>query len=452
MNTAPEFRRLERATDSSEMRAFFTEHLTRLDRRAEGLVHCHIPRVFPRGEDSFVVQYELGLSGPDGLSTHRQILCGVVYTAPDDARRASVDGYDGEHCLRLPDLGLWVPLFPYDPGLPILTDLWDATRAHSLLALLTGRGPDRQSSFDVTARRLLGYRLERRCTMRFACAGLNERGSARSDFELVVKSVRPKKVAGILRTVAKLESAGLSGEGPDGLTIPALLGADSARGVIVMELAPGASLHELVGQPDLLPGCAAAGRLLRRLHDLPGPGEAGGAKAATEALGELDVWSRRLCTIFPRCTSDIGNAYLLLEAHRLPDLQPAEVRLVHRDFYDKQVLYTTGRTTLLDFDNMSPGDPAQDVGNFLAHLELRGLQDPERVPAIDAARTAFMEAYGRDDGGFIRRVRWWQAGTFLRLACVYALRPRWRRLTRDLTERCRHHLNSGRTAPGEVRS
>ena len=136
----------------------------------------------------------------------------------------------------------------------------------------------------------------------------------------------------------------------------------------------------------------------------------------------------------------------MLRAHAVPDPQPAEVGPVHRDFYDKQVLYTAGRTTLLDFDNISPGDPAQDVGNFLSHLDLRRMQHPGTGPEIASAGEAFCESYGGQDRSFDRRVTWWQAATSLRLAGLYALRPRWHDLTLELVEQCRRHLDTGARA------
>ncbi len=43
--------------------------------------------------------------------------------------------------------------------------------------------------------------------------------------------------------------------------------------------------------------------------------------------------------------------------------------LAHNDFYDDQVIMTPdGRMALVDFEEVGPGDPLLDVGNFLAHL------------------------------------------------------------------------------------
>lgn len=43
--------------------------------------------------------------------------------------------------------------------------------------------------------------------------------------------------------------------------------------------------------------------------------------------------------------------------------------MAHNDFYDDQmILQTDGQIALVDFEDIAPGDPLIDVGNFLAHL------------------------------------------------------------------------------------
>ena len=42
--------------------------------------------------------------------------------------------------------------------------------------------------------------------------------------------------------------------------------------------------------------------------------------------------------------------------------------MIHRDFYDTQVLWDGARAWIVDFDQLSVGDPALDLGHFVAHL------------------------------------------------------------------------------------
>ena len=88
----------------------------------------------------------------------------------------------------------------------------------------------------------------------------------------------------------------------------------------------------------------------------------------------------------------------------------------------------SGRTTLLDLDTLALGDPALDVGNFLAHLTLREDQSPEESRRIAAGRQTFIAGYQFRDAPFWERVSWWEFAALLRLVCVYVLRPRWQEM------------------------
>ena len=65
----------------------------------------------------------------------------------------------------------------------------------------------------------------------------------------------------------------------------------------------------------------------------------------------------------------------LAEGSSLP---AAELVLTHRDLHDGQWLVNDDRPCLLDFDLLCRAEPELDIANFLAHLELRRLQQPQR--------------------------------------------------------------------------
>ncbi|MDH3693547.1 MAG: phosphotransferase, partial [Gammaproteobacteria bacterium] len=106
--------------------------------------------------------------------------------------------------------------------------------------------------------------------------------------------------------------------------------------------------------------------------------------------------------------------------------------LVHRDFYEKQILIDGDETILLDFDTLCMADPALDVGNFIAHLELNRLQG---ILEIENAKAIFSDAYeGCQSDEFQRRVMIYTQSAALRLACLYAFWPRWRRVCEPLLQ------------------
>lgn len=66
---------------------------------------------------------------------------------------------------------------------------------------------------------------------------------------------------------------------------------------------------------------------------------------------------------------DIGKIleYCQLTASNLPS--PTSLMVIHRDFYHDQLLVDSNRLYLLDLDLCCNGDPALDIGNFIAHIE-----------------------------------------------------------------------------------
>ncbi len=79
----------------------------------------------------------------------------------------------------------------------------------------------------------------------------------------------------------------------------------------------------------------------------------------------------------------------------IADLREPHACGIHRDFYADQVIAADARLTLVDLDLYAAGDPALDVGNFLAHLmeqSLRERGDPEALhDREEALRGRFLE-------------------------------------------------------------
>lgn len=114
----------------------------------------------------------------------------------------------------------------------------------------------------------------------------------------------------------------------------------------------------------------------------------------------------------------------------------------HRDLHDGQLLDCGERIVLLDFDLLGLADPALDVANLTAHFQLRLLQGSKDVTAsgVEACSRAVIEGLGKSEqAGFRKALRFYQTTTFLRLALLYTLRPRWRHLADPLcayAQRC----------------
>lgn len=213
-----------------------------------------------------------------------------------------------------------------------------------------------------------------------------------------LKLVRPSRHAGVLERARVAASLGLGA--------PAVLGSDPTSGTVATAALPGQVLTDLLERGDTGP-CVQVGARLAQLHRAAPP--AGTPRHGPEE--ELQVLRR---------WTGLAEQYGLAAGQRLPRLpMPRRQTLIHRDFHDGQVLVDGDRIGLLDFDLMAVGDPALDLANFIAQLELRGVQGRLADPA--AAIGATLDGY-RPDADVRAALPAYLAAARIRLGAVYAFR------------------------------
>jgi len=382
-----------------------------------------VSKVLPWKNGDFVVQYEVPFGGG---TLH---LGGHLVADSRNQPEWSVSADPGVAWLA--ESGLAVATLDSDPGLKHLPEVLAADWRHSIAENLPwpeGNGAASELSCEV-----LAYRLAKRCVLRLACESAGDGAAMRT----IAKVVRPRKLKGI---VAAHVAAGARQAAGESFSIPRILYVDAERGVFVMEEAEGDTLHSMAGRRDLVAAYAATGSLLRAFHKPAAVAENG--RTAGVELTQLKTWTELAGGLFADLADDFARCFARVAAEK-PDDPTASV-VLHRDFYDKQVLVGPDRLTLLDLDTITAGDPALDVGNFLAHVRLRRLQVCQYDENLSAAGRAFLTAYGAD-AELGSRVRWWQAAALLRLAALYAFRPQWRSLTPTLLEemdKCLHKSES----------
>jgi aminoglycoside phosphotransferase (APT) family kinase protein len=260
--------------------------------------------------------------------------------------------------------------------------------------------------------KLLAHRPERRAVVRLAGA----------------EGVRYAKVVPPGRIAPLAAAARHAGAATDRLRTAPLVAVDEARGVAVFAALPGRTLAEIDDAEELARGARAAGEALRALHALAPPRGARTHDVEAE-LRLLEEQVTRAAALVPDLAHRIGAAPARVRA-ALRAGRGAAAALIHRDFYDQQVILgADGRAGVLDLDTMAIGEPALDVANMLVHFDLRAMQAPGPAAATRAVRAAaaFLDAYA-PDAEVERRIAAWADATRLRLAAMYVLRPRWAHL------------------------
>jgi aminoglycoside phosphotransferase (APT) family kinase protein len=189
-----------------------------------------------------------------------------------------------------------------------------------------------------------------------------------------------------------LRAAGLDGEAPHGVGVP------SSRGVIddmhlwLQDAVPGRMATDF-----LLPGgdttsSAQAGAALALLHRTSVPTD----RAWTFAQ-EVEVLNRALAAARKALPDEARRIAAIAEKARLmlSCLRPGPLTGLHRDFYPDQVLVDAERVWLLDLDLYAIGDPAIDLGNYVAHIAELALREHGDTAALDEHAAAFLQGYGR---------------------------------------------------------
>ncbi|MEX5306426.1 phosphotransferase [Kocuria sp. CPCC 205258] len=223
-----------------------------------------------------------------------------------------------------------------------------------------------------------------------------------------------------------------------GFAVPAVLARAEDR--VEFSVLPGRSLHELgaAGRNDAYRAAWAEWARCWPALATAAPGtEPLPAHTAEDEARTLARWAGRL-EAFPGLLEAPPGA-VAARARRIGaelSALPADRRgrvVLHRDLHDQQLLFDGARLGLLDFDTAALGEPELDLANLSVHLQLRaaqGLLDPALRAAGQEAVTAVGRVLGADPG----RLAVHAEATRLRLACVYAFRPRWRGVAQDLLD------------------
>lgn len=294
----------------------------------------------------------------------------------------------------LEHLAMAVFIFPNDARVAALRLLPEAQSRRSLLCRLLPNYPDLWESTAHT----LAYKPERRYVARLL---------APSGEQAIIKLHSRTGYQGARNKAKGLKSRAV-------LRVPRRLGRSDHYSTVVYEWLPGRLLSEAVAatEPDLR-AVTNAGAALAELH----------AQTAAklpllthqaEAVRLLDV-AGGLGMICPDLAGRTNDLALRLAA-QLVQLPPQKCP-IHGDFYAKQVLFDGDAVALVDLDEAVRGDPAADLGNFIAHLHRqvgRGDLAPHLVNPIQAA---LLEGYRPGNNHPVHdRIELYTAVSLLRLA------------------------------------
>lgn len=320
----------------------------------------------------------------------------------------------------LPELALVISVFPNDAAIPALARLGTPELRRKLLRKLF---PERSDLWDGTLH-TLRYKPERRYVARL-CAPEGQQVQLKAYARSAWNSAAGKGVVsrGRLRVARRLARSKRY----------RIIGREWLPGQLLSELLHTSSSAAEAGDRSLqnegtfsaLPAVQTAGTpdLLRerlrqvgatlaevhaqssaRLQPLARHAEAASLSAVAAGIGELR----------PQLACRVREQVRRL-AGRMLDAPPLFYP-IHGDFYAHQVLLDGERIAILDFDEAALGDPAADLGNFIAHLEWDSLRGNLNSAAAASAGEALVEGYELASRRRPANIEAYTAAALLRLA------------------------------------
>lgn len=261
--------------------------------------------------------------------------------------------------------------------------------------------------FSRSEPKLLAHRLNRRAVIM-----LENLDGARMVWKTYKKSSQKAQAAVVLHEL--LISTAFGESSP--VRVPDVLGQSQRWPGYLMKSVDGVAVGDLKGSARCN-GMSLAGLALGRLHGLPLRLQT--HHSLEEELVLLQSWVDLTSSLFPPRAATLAKAFAHV-ARLLSDTADLTADcIVHRDFHEGQVIVAGIRATLIDFDTACNGEPALDIGNFLAHLDHSALSTG--ISTEDDA-AAFIKAYQSTTASVSdARVRAHRAATLLRLSCIHAL-------------------------------
>jgi hypothetical protein len=321
-----------------------------------------------------------------------------------------------------------------DPAMPFLGPALDPSACTSLFSGVPGLlGPG--ETLSVTQARLLRHKPGRRFLVHYR---ITIEGSDGRREESVLgkghaRGVRPAAY----RMQRALWEAGLRPGAGGNVEVPEPLGLVPELGLWLQRHIPGQPVGELLHGPAGKAAARWSAEALVRLHRVTVP-----LPRVHEAAKELSILAARLAPLREQTGSAPRIDRLLQSCARiLTGMRRVRPRAIHRDFYPDQVIVADRRVVLIDLDTLCLGDPALDVGNFLAHVVERALRLTGDPAALDSPARAFVDRYRELEGDLDEdAIRGWTTVALARLAGLSTTFPDRRDTLGPLLELCEGRL------------
>jgi aminoglycoside phosphotransferase (APT) family kinase protein len=257
------------------------------------------------------------------------------------------------------------------------------------------------------------------------------------------------------RLQQQLWQQGFNDHSPDGISVPKPLGILPDWHLWFQAWVPGQVATDVLKQPSSMALWSHIAAAITKLH------RANIAPRKRHTLeDELRILHERLPVValaYPHWTDRLNR--LLERCTTLAvALPPADSTGIHRDFYPDQVLIadesdpitSPSRLYLLDLDLYCAGDPALDIGNFIAHLTEHSLRTLGHANGYLAQEATFVDGACRLNPSLHpEAIAAYQTLALVRHIAISHQMPSRQAITPHLLDLCEQRLAGGTPFPPE---
>jgi len=304
--------------------------------------------------------------------------------------------------LFLKKIRMIVYSFPLDLSLPWFFDLLDSS---SFKILLKKRWPQRIMQLNSAKIELLGYTPQTRASFFIKIQGKDLDTGLTDSCKLIGKihSFKPAS-----KRFADSFALGKALKGRIDLATP--MGYIASSNLSLQEEVNGNRLSDFVDSNSFLNMIRNTARAIATVHNISVP-----LSTTRTPLKEAAVvyrWTKVLKAVCPEMSTLVVHLRNRLSAEIEKSAHIGGI--VHGDFHHSNILVDgSDRITLIDFDELSWGDPLLDVGRLMASLRVPSLRVFGDISGLTEAQEAFLEEYLSLAPGNERRVRLFEAVSLL---------------------------------------
>jgi len=198
---------------------------------------------------------------------------------------------------------------------------------------------------------------------------------------------------------------------PSQLRVPRPILYISTLSFILMDKAEGELLREILRRKDsLVPYVSGAAEWLAKLHNTKIRLDR--VRSRKDEVAATLKYARALTWHFPRLASEIKSI-----SDQMVSLQEANApcprKPIHGDYHPRNIISSPGITTVIDLEEAGMGDPAFDVGYFVAQTKMTHGRDETITRATESFLEAYMENQQSSQEDFLQRVTVFEAQTYL---------------------------------------